>query len=161
MVAKRTPLKIMTPRPQAQAGFSLIEVLCAVLILGVGISGLTVGMTTALRSSQESEWQTAAAFIAAGRIETMRAEGYVIEGDDEGECGPDLSQFEWKQSITETAVEGLYDVKVTVLRAQTGQSIYALQTLLFDPPIYSVPYETEEEDAETGSGAGRNQGGAR
>ena len=48
------------------AGFSLIEVMCAVLILGIGIAGLTQGITTALASSKEAEVQTAAALLAAG-----------------------------------------------------------------------------------------------
>ena len=32
------------------AGFSLMEVMCAILILGVAIVGLTTGITTALSS---------------------------------------------------------------------------------------------------------------
>jgi len=56
-------------------GFSLIEVMCAVAILGVALVGLTQGITTALGSNKESELQTTAALLAAGRIETLRAEG--------------------------------------------------------------------------------------
>ena len=45
----------------ANAGFSLVEVMIAVLILGIAIVGLTQGFTTALASSKESELQTTAA----------------------------------------------------------------------------------------------------
>ena len=47
-------------------GFSLVEVMVAVLILGVALAGLTEGITTALSSNKESELQTTAALIAAG-----------------------------------------------------------------------------------------------
>ena len=48
------------------AAFSLVEVLCAIFILGVGLVGLTQGITTALSSNKEAELQTAAALIAEG-----------------------------------------------------------------------------------------------
>src|SRR5213595_2971370 len=66
------------------AGFSLVEVMCAILILGIGLVGLTQGITAALRSSKETEVQTAAAFIAAGQIETLRADGIITDGVTEG-----------------------------------------------------------------------------
>lgn len=129
---------------KGNAGFSIIEVLCAILIMGVGVTGLTVGITTALRSSKESERQTQAALIAAGEIETLIADGYVVAGEDEGDCGEGLSQYRWRQSIVETQTEGLYEVKVTVELSETGETIYALQTMLFDPPVYSQADEDEK-----------------
>ncbi len=120
------------------AGFSLTEVLCAILILGIGIVGLTQGITTALSSSKESELQTTAALLAAGRIETLRAEGYLVDGESEGECGADLALYHWKQSITSTTIDGLHEVEVVVQNSQSGQAIYELRTLLFDPPVYST-----------------------
>jgi len=122
------------------AGFSLVEVMCAILILGIGLVGLTHGLAAALRSSKESELQTTAALLAAGQIETLRAEGYVMDGDTDGECGEDLSLYRWKQSVTATAIDGLHEVVVTVEHSKSGQSIYELRTLLFDPPLTdSVP----------------------
>ena len=49
------------------AGFSLIEVMCAILILGIALVGLTQGLTTALSSSKESEQQTMAALLLSRR----------------------------------------------------------------------------------------------
>src|SRR5579863_4060072 len=57
------------------SGFSLVEILCAVLILGIALTGLVQGVTTGLSSSKESELQTVAALFAAGQMETVRAEG--------------------------------------------------------------------------------------
>src|SRR5437899_7750722 len=102
------------------SGFSLIEVMCAILILGVALVGLTQGITTALSSSKESELQTTAALIAAGQIETLRAEGYLKAGMTDGECGEDLSLYRWKQSITTTDIDGLFDVTVVVENSNSG-----------------------------------------
>jgi prepilin-type N-terminal cleavage/methylation domain-containing protein len=117
--------------------FSLIEVLCAILILGIGLVGLTQGITSALSSSKETELQTVAALLAAARLETLRAEAYLVPGTTEGEGEGDLSLYVWRQAITITATEGLFDVEVSVAHARSGQSLYELRTLLFDPPVYS------------------------
>ncbi len=126
-------------KPAARAGFSLVEVMCAVLILGIALVGLTMGITTALSSNKESELQTTAVLIAAGQIETLRAEGYVTDGVTEGECGGGLSLYRWKQSITGTTIDGLHEVSVDVENAKSGKSISELRTLLFDPDSTAQP----------------------
>ena len=137
---------IMHPsHPTRRAGFSLIEVMCAVLILGVGIAGITTGITTALTSSKEAERQTTAALLAAGRLETLRAEGYVVAGEEEGEGDDLLSNYQWRQTISPTAVDGLFDVKVRITWAGNGELIYELETMLFDPPVYSTLDDTDEQ----------------
>ena len=116
------------------AGFSLVEIMCAILVLGIALVGLTEGITTALSSARDSELQTAAALVAAGQIETLRAEGYIVDGDTEGECGEVLPLYRWKQSITSTSINGLHEVEVVVENSRSAQAVYELRTLLFDPP---------------------------
>ena len=116
------------------SGFSLVEVMCAILILGVALAGLTQGVTTALTSSKESELQTTAALYAAGLIETLRAEDYLSDGVTEGDCGEGLSLYQWKESISSVGIDGLHQVEVVIENANTGQQIYVLQTLLFQSP---------------------------
>ena len=108
--------------------------MCAILILGVALAGLTQGVTTALSSSKESELQTTAALIAAGRIETLRAEGDFRDGVSEGDCGEGLALFRWKQSISGAGINGLHEIAVVVENAKSGQAIYELRTMLFEPP---------------------------
>ncbi len=122
---------------RTEPGFSLVEVVCAIAVLGIALVGLTQGITAALTCSKESEVQTTAALIAAGQIETLRAEGFIIEGDTEGECAEGLDLYQWRQSVTSTAIDGLYDVQVVVENSKSGKTIYELQTLLFDPPLLS------------------------
>jgi prepilin-type N-terminal cleavage/methylation domain-containing protein len=118
---------------KTNSGFSLVEVMCAILILGFGLVGLTEGITVALGSNKEAEVQTAAALLAAGQIETLRADNFLVAGESEGEGEGDLSAYSWKQDVTETDIEGLYEVTVVV--EKSGQQIYELKTLLFDPPL--------------------------
>ena len=55
-------------------GFSLIEVMVAVLVLGVAVAGLVRGLTTSMALHKDSERLTVAALMASGRIELLRAD---------------------------------------------------------------------------------------
>lgn len=134
------------------AGFSLVEVMCAILILGIAMVGLTMGVTTALSSNKESELQTTAALFAAGQIEMLQVDGDLVEGTDEGECGLGLSLYRWNQTVSKTTIEGLYEVAVTVQHSKKGQPIYELRTMLFDPP-------RERESGKKASGKSKKRKG--
>lgn len=117
------------------AGFSLVEVIVAIVILSIALVGLAHGITTALSSSKESESQTAASMYAAGLIETLRAEGDIADGQTEGDCGAELPLYRWTESVTGAGIDGLHEVDVSIQSARTGQAIYELKTLLFEPPV--------------------------
>jgi Tfp pilus assembly protein PilV len=119
------------------AGSSLVEVMVAILILGIALVGLTQGITTALASSKESELQTTAALFAAGQIELLRAEKDLSDGTENGDCGAVLPLYRWKQTLSPTDIDGLHDVDVVVENSQTGAEIYELKTLLFEIPVDS------------------------
>ena len=123
----------MNPLP-SQAGFSLVEVLLAVLILGIALVGLTEGMTSALTSSKASETQTTAAMLAAGQIETLRAAGSYENGETEGDFGDEFPQYHWAQTIANADISGLYDVDVVIEDSRTGKTLYDLRTMLFELP---------------------------
>ena len=71
----------------SNAGFSLVEVMVAIVILGVAVVGLTRGLTTALGASKDAERQTAAALFASGKIELIRTMGLPADGETTGDCG--------------------------------------------------------------------------
>ncbi len=120
------------------AGFTLVEVMVAIVILAIALAGLTQGITTALASSKESELQTIAALFAAGQIELLRAGNDLADGTDSGECGAGLPLYRWKETVSPTDIDGLHDVDVVVENSQTGAEIYELKTLLFEIPDASA-----------------------
>ena len=115
-------------------GFSLVEVIVAVAILSIALVGLAHGISTALGCSKESEMQTTAALFAAGLIENLRAEGGLTDEQLQGDCGQDLPAYRWTLSITPAGTDGLHQVEASIQSARTGQEIYTLRTLLFEPP---------------------------
>ena len=128
------------------AGFSLVEVMVAILILGIALVGLTHGITTALGSGKESELQATAAMYAAGLIEEIRAEGDITDGEGEGTCGEGLPLYRWKETISAADIDGLHQVDVSIQNGHTGQEIYELRTLLFERPEESSDSKQTAKD---------------
>jgi Tfp pilus assembly protein PilV len=116
------------------SAFSLVEILCAVLVLGVALVGMIEGVTTALSSTKDSEMQTVAALFAAGQIETLRAEGSLKDGTTQGSCGDGLELYRWQQTLSPSTVDGLHEVAVSIENTSSGKVIYELKTLLFEVP---------------------------
>ena len=140
--------------PNHQSGFSLVEVMVAILVLAVAVAGLTGGITTALGSSKESELQTTAALLAAGQIETLRAESDLDDGEADGDFGQGLPLYRWKRTITASQPDGLHEVDVIVEDARSGKDIYDLKTLLFkapDDPGTNNPSGQNKSDKKKGS----------
>lgn len=121
----------------------------------MALAGLTRALTTALGSSKESEVHTTAAMIAAGQIESLRVQGGMRDGETEGTYGGGLALYQWKQTVSATQIEGLHDIKVTVSSSRTGQTIYELETLLFEPTADTT---TKEKDKKRGKKRGGSRG---
>jgi prepilin-type N-terminal cleavage/methylation domain-containing protein len=121
----------MSARRQ-HGGFTLIEVMCAILIMGVALVALTRGLTTALGSTKDSEVQTTVVALAAGQIEMLRASAVLIDETTEGDFGDSFPKYTWEQTVAPGDVDGLHQVDVLVKDSKSGATLYKLTTLLFD-----------------------------
>lgn len=66
----------------SSSGFSLVEVLVAILVLAVGVIGAVGMQLSALRSTQQSAMQTIATQLASDVVERMRANPDVMREED-------------------------------------------------------------------------------
>lgn len=79
-----TPTKKINVASQ-QHGFSLIEVLVALLVLSIGLLGLAALQTTSLQYNTGSYFRTQATFLAYDIIDRMRANiAAVVDNDNNG-----------------------------------------------------------------------------
>lgn len=127
-----------------QTGFSLIELMCAVAILTIGVIGLTEALITSLRSARDAEQHVAAGWYAAGLVEFARAEGYLRAGVTEGDCAPALPGHRWRQTLSPGNLDGLFEVTVAILSDRTGRPVFELQTRLFEAPSGGL-FQTDPE----------------
>jgi prepilin-type N-terminal cleavage/methylation domain-containing protein len=141
-------------------GFSLIEVSCAILIMGVALVALTRGMTTALASAKDSEVQTTVVSLAAGQMETLRASAVLTDDTTEGDFGDSFPKYKWEQTISPGEVDGLHQVDVVVKDSKSGATLFKLTTLLFDSDYPgSTASDARQKQRELDKAKNRNRRG--
>lgn len=69
-------------RPDRQQGFSLVEILVALLVLSIGLLGLAALQTTSLQFNTGSYHRTQATFLAYDIIDRMRANIDAVANSD-------------------------------------------------------------------------------
>ena len=145
----------MTRRISKRSGFSLIEVLVAVVLLSVGLVGIMEGITLTLASSRDEELHTVAVMLAEGHLEQLRSDGFLFEGEDDGDFGADFPRFRWRRKIEETSLSGLHDVSVSVELAETEHVLYQLITQIFETPPAPLEDEDQQQDPRRSKRRGR------
>lgn len=60
-------------KQKQQLGFTLLEVLVALFVLGIGLLGLAHLQVTALKHNQSAEFRSKATILAGGILDAMRA----------------------------------------------------------------------------------------
>ncbi len=96
-----------------QKGFTLLEVLVAMLILSIGLLGLAGLMASGLRNNHSAYYRTQATWLAYDVIDRMRANqvnaadyGVEMGADAAGEGVAAVDIANWKAMIATTLPEG-------------------------------------------------------
>ena len=105
-----------------QDGFSLIEVMVAMLIVGVALPALMYQLGTQMDSAQRLKDQTIAGWVAQDRLALMRIEaasGHLLRpGVYNGVAEQAGRDWQWQLQVATTAVPGLYLYDIQVAAAE-------------------------------------------
>lgn len=72
-ISKRRTVRAGEPVPARRAGFTLVEMMVAVVILSIGLLGLTTTGAYVLRMVSGGQQQTIAASVVQSRLERLRS----------------------------------------------------------------------------------------
>jgi len=134
-----------------QHGFTLLEVLIALLILSIGLLGLAALQTVGLRSNQMATMRTQATLIAYDITDRMRANP---TGVDAQEYVITTSQAPGDTSATGQALADLTEWRADVIRLPGGRSKIE-RTVNGTTSIHRVTvYWDEERKGITGEACG-------
>jgi general secretion pathway protein I len=102
-------------------GFTLVEVLVALVIVAAGAAAVLSSLNTAAASAVYLREKTFAQWIAANRIaETRLLTNPPQNGTTEGELDYAGQRWHWRQQITNAAMPGLRRIDVSVRPAVPG-----------------------------------------
>lgn len=102
-------------------GFTLIEVLVALTILGVALAAAARAARVATDSAEETRIRSFATWVAHNRVAELTARGaFPVAGTTKGSSTMAGVQFQWMQMTSETANAHFRKCDVTVTRADTN-----------------------------------------
>ena len=100
-----------------QSAFTLIEVLIALAIIGITLAALAGKTLQLLDSANAMNERTYADWIAQNKITELRLSNNLPEvSSSSGEVSYANSEWAWRAVVSETGVENLFRVDVTVNR---------------------------------------------
>lgn len=105
-------------RRHAHRGFTIVEVLVALVIVAFGMGALMATLTSAADSVARLREKSFAEWIALNRVSEMRLRGNALQpGKSSGEIDYGGARWRWNQEIVTTELANLQRIDVTVSRA--------------------------------------------
>ena len=120
--------------PRRQSAFTLIEVMVALVIVSLALAAVAASMGQMIDTANTMRDRTFASWIAQNKIAEMRLAGVIPEvGESSGEVDFANTSWAWTAEVSETGVENLLKVDVTVSYAGFEDSIRQVTGFIGEP----------------------------
>ena len=121
-------------RPRRVVGFTLIEVMVALVIVSLALAGVAASMGQMIDTANTMRDRTFASWIAQNKIAEMRIAGVLPEvGESSGEVDYANTTWAWTATVSETGVENLMKVDVTVSYAGYDDTVRKVTGFIGEP----------------------------
>jgi prepilin-type N-terminal cleavage/methylation domain-containing protein len=142
--------RIMTHhRSTPRRGLTLLEVVVATVLLGLGVTGLMSATTLAVRNQRSADQRTAALYLAQEKlaeIETVGPHIWLLSRETEGTVEQPDTMFRWTVTIEPQTTGELFAVQVAVEFSTASRSgSVALETWLNDYAAAAMLNPAEDE----------------
>ncbi len=116
-------------KPAANLGFSLLEVLVAITLVGIGVAG-SMGAMSSISKNQVRVIETERMErLAADKLAELISTGEAFNGDGSGsfDGGRDTQDMTWKSLDEPTGTENLDVITITVTKGDREVSVSTLR----------------------------------
>lgn len=112
-------------------GFTLVEVLVALVIVALGSAAVLSALTTGADSTARLRERSFAEWVASNRLVEARTSREAPKpGSSEGEVEFAGSTWQWREDIGRTPIKGMLQIKVSARPKADGQREEWLVTLI-------------------------------
>ena len=106
----------MTGKPDlGNAGFTLLEVMVALLIIATSFVVLLHTRNQSVTAADYAKRTTVATLLASERMSEIEQEDFPDTGEDGSNFGDDYPEYRWETTVSDTAYENIREVKVEVM----------------------------------------------
>lgn len=141
--------QLRTRRRQQQQGFTLIEVMVALMIIGIALPALMFQLGTQLDGTQVINNRTQAAWVAQDQLALLQlrqAAGETLSaGEWQGEVLYGDRQLYWQRRAESTPAPGL--LRHTIRVADDEQALLSADTALVNVDAYLMAGAADNPDA--------------
>ena len=120
--------------PCRKTGFTLIEVMVALVIVSLALAGIAASMGQMIDTANTMRDRTFASWIAQNRITEMRLAGALPEvGESSDDVDYANMTWTWTATVSETGVENLMKVDVGVSYAGVDETVFKVTGFIGEP----------------------------
>ena len=109
-----------TPHSALKNGFTLLEVMVALLIIATSFVVLLHTRNQSVTAADYAKRTTVATLLASERMSEIEQEDFPDTGEDGSNFGDDYPEYRWETTVSDTAYENIKEVKVEVLWGEEG-----------------------------------------
>lgn len=118
------------------AGFTLIEVMVALAIAALGLSAVAASVSQMVDAATSMQQRSYANWIAQNKIAEMRLANVIPEiNSTSGQLDYAGMEWEWRATVSETGIENLFRVDVTVSRAGGEEAFRPVSGFIGEPVV--------------------------
>ena len=115
-------------------GFTLVEVMVALAIIAIALTAVAAKMGRMVDTSNSMRERTYASWIAQNKITEMRLANVAPEvSSSSGETYFANTNWEWRAVVSESGIENLYRVDVTITYPGTDDVIRTVTGFIGEP----------------------------
>ena len=142
---------IIPRRPAPRRGFTLIEVLATIVLMGIVLPVAMHGVSLCMRSAQAARQRTEAAGLAEAKLNELLATGDWQSGLLSGDFGEAWPAYRWNGAATEWSDPTLQELSVRVTWTTRGmERDVTLTTLVYDAEAAAAAAGTTGSTGSTG-----------
>lgn len=112
---------------QVSEGFTLLEVMLAMAILAISLTAVFQSQSQSISMTGRSRFETTAPLLAQSRMAQIEATSPGDIKPEEGDFGDDFPDYTWSLDVSETEIENLKKIELTVTNSRmTANNDYRL-----------------------------------